>query len=182
MTTIVRTRSLAIDNLRGIAILVMVFDHILIVSHGPLVIRQTVTRIAMPLFFIIGGHLAKRMSPRLIGIGVVGIFLPVAVPFVDDPNVLFWFALFAPIIVLVRQYPRILVLIVAAWLTVTANYTTGPFGTSYEPFALLGLMALGAMIPRERFEINIPGPLHKIGQYPLSCYVGHLLFLRLVTL
>ena len=176
----VKTRSKALDNLRGLAIFLMIFDHVLLVFHGPFVIRHTLTRAAMPLFFVIGGHLIKQVSWRIAGIGVVGILIPIAIPFIDNPNVLFWYAAFAGPIVLAKRYPISLPIIVAVALTVAANGYVKLVGNSYDPLSLFSLMCLGAMIPRAYFSFGtcIPGWIGTVGRFPLRAYVLHLFLLE----
>lgn len=174
-------RCTAIDNLRGFAIALMILDHVFIVFVDPSSpIRLTITRLSMPIFFILAGHLCKRISWRLLLIGVVGITLPLVVSFIDDPNVLFWYAVFAPIIVFLRKYPAALIGVVVFALTVSANYMQGTFYGTYYPPALFAFMALGAIMSRPLvidFAQRIPR-IPWLGTYPLTIYVLHLLALE----
>lgn len=183
--TSVRVRSIAVDGLRGLAIVLMIADHIAIFT-GPFLFRSTITRLSMPIFFILAGHLAHRITWRMPAIGLIGCCIPYVIPFVDKPNVLYWYAIFAPIIVIAKRKSVTLYVIIAISLTIFANYYGGGFFGSYEPFGLLSLMALGAIIPRHGFysALRLPGLslLASIGRYPISFYVGHLLILREVTL
>lgn len=174
-------RCTAIDNLRGLAIALMILDHLLIVFVNPSSpIRMTITRLAMPIFFVLAGHLCKRLSWRLLLIGVVGVLLPTYVSFIDNPNVLLWYALFAPAIVFLRKYPAALIGIVVFSLTAVANYMQGSFAGTYYPPALFAFMALGAMMTRSLvvdFARYIP-KIPFLGMYPLTIYVVHLLILE----
>lgn len=182
---VVKIRHVGIDRIRGLAIAIMIFDHLVLVFQGPQIIRETITRTAMPLFFLLGGYMLHRFSWRIPVIGVTGILLPMVVPFIDDPNVLFYYALFAPAIIYGRKYPVLMLGIVAFALTYGANYYVGqPTRLMYHPVFVLALMAAGTMIPRRFADYGnrLPGFLTMIGQHPLSIYVGHVLFLSVVFL
>lgn len=174
------SRSLSIDNLRGFAILLMILDHCLLVFHGPFIIRHTLTRIAMPLFFVISGHLLKKVSWRIAGVGVIGIILPMLIPFIDNPNVLFWYAAFSAPVVLAKRFPIALPIVVASALTVAANGYVKLVGDSYDPFSLFALMTLGAMINRASFSFGtvLPNWVGKVGRFPLRFYIVHLFILE----
>lgn len=180
-----RVRDQGIDRLRGAAILLMVVDHVLIVTgQATSPLRYTLTRAAMPLFVVIAGHLVDRITWRHGAIGVVGLGLPLLVPFVDSPNVLLWYALACPVILAARRLgPGAVAVLAVVPLTLAANgYDLWPYPGSYDPSGLLGLMAVGALVPRTAFTcgLRLPRLLAGIGRYPLSCYVGHLLVLTAV--
>lgn len=180
-------RSAALDRLRGVAVVLMVFDHLLIVTGqagSPL--RETVTRAAMPLFAVVAGHLSRRGSWRLLGVAVLGLLLPVLVPWVDAPNVLLWLASGSVLVVAARRIAR-----PALWLlplvVLTAAANGRPFlapSGSFEPVAVWALMCLGALMSRpglDRAGARLPAALDRAGRWPLSVYAGHLLVLQLVV-
>lgn len=170
----VKTYSPGIDKLRGLAIVLMVLDHIILVSHGPFIIRETITRAAMPIFFVLSGHLIKKVTWRLFIIGYIGLTLPTFVTFLDDPNVLFWYAAFAPIIVLLRRNPNMLPLVLVVIMGLVANNHLLTVPNSYPPLMLLALMIIGAMIPRKSFTFSnsLPSILIHVGRFPLTLYVA----------
>ena len=176
-----RTHSKAIDSLRGIAIALMIVDHIVIRFAGPIIIHDTITRAAMPIFFIISGHLIKRVNYRHILIGILGILLPLYVSFLDDPNVLFYYAIFSPVILLLKRYPEIGVGVLALCLTFYGNFHDLEFGNGYPPLIILSLMILGTMTPRIFFSFadKIRG-FDRLGRFPLTIYVGHLLIIETI--
>lgn len=184
MTTTVAgrvTRYAAMDRVRGLAIVLMILDHVLALTHTGSPVRLTVTRVCVPLFFILSGHLVRRFSWRTAGIGIVGFFLPLLVPWIDQPNVLFIYAVGAFILSnpYVAKIPPSVV--VAISLTFAANgFDTNHFG--YGVGSLIGLMALGKMLQRNWFAWGekLPTILTTVGKYPLSIYVGHLLILTAV--
>ena len=180
-----RTRSL--DILRGIAIALMVLDHVCVVTGEGGIFRLTITRLSMPLFFLISGHLLSRIDwKRLVIVGIIGACLPYYVTFIEVPNVLFLYALFAPLIVWQKNKPRGLAVITAFGLGMYAN-GFGLIIGAYAPFALLGLMALGRLMSRDLWIIQrwegervsrFVTPFTLLGKYPLSIYVGHLIILE----
>lgn len=182
MTTLVsiRQRIGYLDRVRGLAIVLMVLDHILIfVSHDN-VLRFTLTRAAMPLFFVIGGNLIRKWpSNRVFLIGIIGAALPAFVPWIDSPDVLFWYALFYVPIYLARKH-NLLPWIILVSLTLATNFYMLHLGNSFWPFGLLAIMALGAMMPLDSFRWGnrLPKFLEWPGRHPLSIYVGHLLALQ----
>jgi uncharacterized membrane protein len=177
-----RGRSGQLDALRGLAVLLMVGDHLAYFA-GVTEYRQTLGRVAMPLFFLLAGHLARRMSWRYAWIGALGLALPLAAPWIDSPNVLLYLALFCPLVVLLRRR-RVLLLAGAAYgLTLGANGYLEVLGTGYAPAGLIGLMCLGALADRadlERLRFA-PAWLQLVGRYPLSLYVGHVLLLTVLA-
>ena len=166
-------RSTGIDKLRGLAIILMILDHVVFVTNGPFVIRETITRAAMPIFFLVSGHLVKQVSFRLVTIGTIGIALPTVVTFLDNPNVLVWYALFAPVIVVLKLRPNYLPVALGIILSLAANNHIGIVANSYPPMFLLALMILGAIIPRKRFVTfeRLPNVFTFIGKFPLTIYV-----------
>lgn len=185
-----RVRLAGVDQLRGLAIVLMVADHLLELTHGPLLIRETITRASMPLFFLLSASLVRRLSWRHFGILLAGGALPVLVPWIDSPNVLVLYVLGAVVLVAVRQLPvrwrqPVLTALVVFSLTWYANgYGLWPHGVNaYVPTALVGLMAAGALIGPQRLHqagSRLPAWLGSVGRYPLSVYLWHLLVLQLL--
>lgn len=181
-TPTTRTRSVGLDRLRGLAVVLMVLDHLLLVgglAGHPL--RETLTRAAMPLFAVLAGHLCRRYSWRWAGVFLVGAFLPGAVPWIDAPNILCWLSLGAALVALGRRYPVVYPLVMVLALTLFANgYGATP--GSFQPLAVWALMVVGALLHRPWLETLgrcVPDQLRPFGRYPLTLYVGHLLALQL---
>lgn len=177
-------RAVHLDALRGLAVLAMVVDHLALYADVPL-LRDTVGRLALPLFFVLGGHLLTRLSPRLLLIGALGLVLPGLAPWVDAPNVLLWYALGAFLLAPGWRWAGTAVpagLVVAVALTALANGVTPPAG-SYDPLALFALMALGRLLPRPALDWarRLPQSLSLLGRWPLTVYVGHVLLLTVVA-
>lgn len=182
----VRTRLPELDRLRGLAILLMVGDHVSATLLDLALYRVTLGRLAMPLFFVVAGHLAgSRLGRRHVLALGLGLALPAIVPFIDSPNVLVWWVLGS---VVLYGFDR---LNVPSWgfivlaLTLGANgWAIHPGALSYDPAMLLGLMALGRGLAAESFGFGcrLPEWVGALGRRPLSWYVGHLLVLQLVMM
>jgi hypothetical protein len=183
----VRVRLPGLDRVRGLAVALMAADHLLYVTHGPAELRHTVTRVAMPLFALVAGYLVRRLSLRWLWVFTVGAALPVAVPWIDNPNILCELAAGAVVCVAARRwrYGPLLAFGVLAWaLTIAANGYAVPVG-SYQLTAVVGLMLLGQHSGDLLAGIGgrwLPGWLAGLGRYPLTVYVGHLLAIQLVLL
>lgn len=178
-------RSPALDRLRGLAIGCMVVDHVALLLGGLDVVRLSVGRLALPLFFLIAGHLAARItferatSWRHLGIATLGLLLPVVVSWVDSPNVLI---LWAAGCLLLWGWRRLGLpawgLVVVA-LTCAANGLVFQAGRSFGILEVWALMALGSTLPRSSFGWGgrLPAFLGAVGRRPVLWYVGHLLVL-----
>lgn len=172
-----------LDALRGFAIVCMVVDHLAFFAHADS-LRLTVGRLALPVFFLLAGHLSRRLSPRLLWVLAAGIWLPLFAPWVDSPNVLVWVVAGALLLAGSRALGVTSLPLLVVCLTLLANPSLVPMpGTSYPPAALVAMMALGAFIPRESFAwaANLPAGLAFIGRYPLSFYCGHVLLLTVLV-
>lgn len=158
----------------------MIVDHIFIQVNPQSFVRFTVTRLAMPLFFLISGHLVKRVTKRTAAIFAVGLLLPAFIPWVDSPNVLCWYALGSIIIVYLKK-ARIGIIIFA--LTWAANYYNHPEFSSYWPWSLFALMCFGSLLERKTFAIGekLHSSFAVIGRFPLSIYVGHMILIQAIV-
>lgn len=151
----------------------MVIDHAMLFFGGQIgePVRLTVGRLAVPLFFVVSGHLFRRLSSRTLGVGLLGFLLPVLMPWLDSPNVLTWYALGACLLALFGRLRLPVAAIVVLGLVVGAN-GFGDHVHTYEATALFGLMAVGSMLPRSAFDWgNRLWPwLGRLGRYPITAY------------
>lgn len=177
-----RVRLASLDRARGLAILLMVLDHaVLVAGHGGL-IRGTVTRAAMPLFFLVGGALIRsRLGPRHLLILGAGLLLPYAVPWVERPNILVLYVAGAAVVAGVNRWcpPGWRFGILAVLLTLAANgWTVNPYG--YDAAAVMALLVVGNIAGPSLlgWADRLPGWVGVVGRYPLSIYLGHLLALH----
>ncbi len=186
-------RSAALDGARGAAVLLMLLDHLLVVTgHGDLWwVRSTVTRAAMPGFMVIGGALVSgTMTPprlaRLVRTIAFGVALPVVVPWIDDPNILVMYAAGWLLVWAVRRWTWGAPLLVIVGATLAGNGLLGHTGAGYYPIgAVAALMAAGAWIGPVRlgswlrsFAARRLRPVQWLGRHALAFYVLHLLVLR----
>lgn len=187
MTTITagpKTRISGIDRARGFAIILMMFQHFLLLYHGPNAWESTGGRLVAPIFLIVGGSLVTRMSIRHIHVFILGIFLTIAVPWAGNPSILIYYVISAFIIWGIRRVNFALL-----WIPVfisLALYANGIWVTpngQYSPMAALALMCIGSLIGRTIIG-NLGGLLPKwewlafIGRHPLAFYAGHLMLLE----
>lgn len=177
-------RDVALDRVRGLACLLMLADHAAAsagIGSGPL--RETVTRLAMPLFFLLAGHLARRPSWRHAELVAWGLVIPTVVPWVDAPNVLLWLGVLLPVVAVARRHSNLHLLLVVCLAALANPGSLGglgaPMGTGYPPAALLALILLGALAPRSAFAWGrrLPVWVGVLGAVPLSFYVVHLVVL-----
>jgi hypothetical protein len=182
-----RARLLGLDAARGLAVLLMLGDHLAGLG-GPewLWYRFTLGRVALPLFFVVAGALVRRLTWRHGWVALLGLVLPVLAPWVDSPNVLWWYGYGAVVVYgLGRMLGRPgLWIVVLVGLVMGAN-GFGQHGHTYEPDALFGMMAVGALIGRVQLaewtdKLARSRLLLVAGRWPLSVYVGHVLALQLV--
>lgn len=177
----------SLDRARGLAIVVMVIDHLAVYGWlgslgGPA--QVTIGRLAMPLFFLLAGHLAHRLTSRHAWVFLLGALLPVYVTPIDSPNVLCWWALGCVLLVIFRWAGVSPALIAIIGLSLLANRVRGPEGHTYDPWGLWGLMAVGSLIPTRWFSWGdrLPHVLGPIGRHPIAWYAGHLLLLQTIYL
>lgn len=180
----VRERVPSIDAVRGFAVVCMVVDHLCVVFGGPPLLRLTVGRLAMPLFFVTAGRVSGRLSWRHGAAAAAGLVLPLVVPWLDSPNVLVWWALGAVLLAACRAAGWSPGLVVVAALGIAANGWLDAPGSSYPPGALWGLMAVGALLPfgwwgwGDRLPAQLV--LRWCGRHALGFYVVHVLLLTAV--
>lgn len=180
-----------LDAARGLAIVAMMIDHVSAVSGGPWLVRWTVGRLAMPIFFVLAGYLCRRVSWRTGAVAALGVALPFAVPWIDRPNVLVWWAAGSAVLVGTRRLGIGPGWVAAFCLALMGNFVLLALGDGYPAAALVGLMALGALAGDRdaesggrsyawRWAERLPGWLAVVGERPVRWYVGHLLVLQFV--
>ena len=171
-----------IDRVRGLAILLMIVDHVLVVMQPDSVIRFTLTRAAMPLFCVLAGtFLTDRFKWHrwlyIAGCGVV-LSLP-GVGVQGKPDILL---LLAGSFVVATAWPS-LVLMCFAFLQ-PATWRIGWGG--YEPGLVLGFVLVGRLLPDVLYKLYragslLPNWVAVLGRYPLTIYCVHLLTLGWFT-
>lgn len=171
-----------LDRLRGLAIACMVADHLALFA-GVDVVRLTIGRVAVPVFFVVSGALVRRLTRRHLLVLAAGLLLPLAAPWVDSPNVLALNVAGAALLVLARSRPWGPALLAAVALTFEANGWHNP--TGYPFGVLVALMCLGQWVGPPalgRLGGCLPAFLASPGRRPLTWYLGHVLALTAVVL
>lgn len=177
------SRSDYVDRLRGLAVAVMIVDHILHLV-APWHPARFVTRVAMPLFALLAGHLARH--PRLgrwVGLVLAGVAVALAIPWIDNPNILCWLGGGMGIAYVV-QYNRLAAsLVVAVALTLGANHYSVRIGSGFGGPYVIALCVLGSQMARADFDWmgqRVPGWLAWAGRNALAIYIGHLAVLAII--
>lgn len=179
-----RTRIDGLDLVRGLAILLMVLDHVLVLVDPDHLARLTITRLALPAFAITTGYLWRpRWSTRYLQLLVAAIAADVASGFIGpemgQPGILWLIVYGYGLLWLFEQldWPPVLKVTMAVlawhWLPVGGM---PDWWTGYHPFEVVAWMLLGrhmlsrhqvAGLPRIRWA-------EAIGRRPLTWYVAHL--------
>lgn len=175
-------RNHTIDMIRGLAIFLMVVDHV-IVAYELDPFYRNFTRLALPLFMILAGFLSSgRFTRRYFQVWLAA---AISWPFVLLMNV----AVVHVLLVFVLVYPVLRLplpgLIVAGSLgLLQANNWPVEWG-GYEPGYVLAFLVLGrlSLLSGLSFSVVPPsyGLLAVMGRAPLYTYVGHLILLYLLT-
>lgn len=189
-----RPRLVVLDVLRGVAIALMVVDHVLVVVDPNNWLRFTATRWSLPLFMLVAGALIDlRGWPsnlRLVHLGALG-FIPWSmwIPGMARLDVLLSIPL---AILLVRALLRLTVgrvvpLTLAIGLLLSHLNISGRYfaGVGYDPALVGAWLALGMVWIPPVVAASIPAGVVAgatwLGRRPLSVYVGHLAVLALVV-
>lgn len=177
-----RVRVGAWDAFRGLAVCFMVIDHVALTTGLPDELRILPGRLAMPMFFLLAGYLARTPRWRHLVIGAVGLALPLLVRWIDHPNVLVLWAVGVGVLWLWREAGLPAWILAAVGLGMAANGYVAADG-SYDVVAMWGLMALGGMLPGSAFGWagRLPAAFVLIGRHPIVWYLGHLAVLELAT-
>ena len=190
-------RIAVLDKVRGLAIILMMLDHTLvmlstleIISNGALLTRMTLTRFALPMFMIVSGALWAARTPggkRIGSIILVSIFLNVfMVMFWSEfstPEVLAVWALAALFASFISKYPV---------LAITLSYIQWeywPIGwDGYQPGVVVLFLAVGVLAARCGIVPGtgvagklLPEFLGVIGKRPIIWYAGHLVVLTVLV-
>jgi len=197
-----------IDRLRGLAVVLMVVDHLLVAATAVMVERPTLmtlgrltlvdclrllTRPSLPLFAVCSGVLLSRRSStsvrRLAQIGVAAavsqvMFTPIAgMPDIDVLVVFLAAILMWP---LARGH---LVETIVLGIVAATNLPPFPHGlTGYSVGLVLAFMAVGAAVARSGPEDalgaarRLPSGFGRLGRRPITAYLIHLFAVRLLLI
>jgi uncharacterized membrane protein YcfT len=192
-----RRRDKGLDALRGLAIVLMIVDHVLVAqmyvngwSSAAEWTRLTVTRLSMPLFMIVSGYFMTRSRPftvrRLVQIGIAAIYINVLMETVkvgfDPPEIL---AVWLMVMILAPLMVRFPIELAMLGILQTLYQPIGWPG--YEPGNVVAFLCLGILF-RERQNTllrsvgtRLPSWMSAIGRHPLAWYLGHLTVIILVA-
>lgn len=173
-----RRRLVWIDQARGLAVLLMILDHVLAVAAPGHLLRFTVTRLSLPLFIACVVAVPHRtrsgLSLRLLcGMGLELVLNPIIGLAIPGPVFLLGMLGLAVGPWLASPIPAALGLIQALYLPLPDVWT------GYQPglvlvWAFIGLYAADEL---EQWAPRFPGWLATIGRRPLAWYTAHLVLL-----
>ena len=167
-----------IDALRGFALLVMILDHAILTAGWDDSPLRLLTRIAMPLFFIIAGNLVRRFHwTRMAAILVVGYALNAIAPMFGSFELFSGLIIGCAIVAFCKSVgARFIALTIL--MTMTANFYVWQAG--YLFWMLPAFIIIGALLPRDtlvNFGSKFPRWIAPLGEWPLTLYVAHILLL-----
>lgn len=178
---------LGLDYLRGLAVLLMLADHVVAVAEVPaLEVVRLITRAALPGFALVVGSLSSRkLSPRRQiewgGAAVVVTATMLALGLGLGGLLLVWLALGRYVARVWSPAAQAGALILA--LVVGANGFPWPVPGDYSPPFVVGLVLVGAYLGPSvlgQAGDRLPSWLGWFGRHALELYVGHLVFLLLI--
>ena len=193
-----KAREQILDAMRGLAIVIMIIDHVLslLESVGIQNIlvensRLTITRFSMPLFMIASGIVwvryglkVKRWSQVFFLALILNAMMRLLWPDFNFPEILLVWSVLAIFWRVIVRYPII---------TMIVGYTQTTFWQipwqGFQPGELLIFLSVGALIGkvplenlwRERRPTKLLEPLALVGRYPLAIYGGHLFLLAVIV-
>jgi uncharacterized membrane protein len=182
VTTVQRLGGL--DRLRGLAVGLMVADHVLLAAGAGVGWRLGPTRVALPLFCLVAGALGggpwERRSRRVAQLGVAGVVVSCTAGLVlgtGAPDVLLVLALGIVVVELVERAGSPL-LTLAVLAVAAVQPVTWRVGTGYQVGTVVVLLWLGGL-PGVREGLDAAGSrlpvwLERAGRRPLTVYVVHL--------
>lgn len=187
------SRIAAVDRARGLAVLLMLLDHALVLvqfrAHELVqwayALRMTVTRASLPLFCLCTGVLLhfRRSSRRLLDVALVALVLNVALDVVPigigSPEILGVWSLVMLGSVWLLRWPVPVVVLGVLQATI---WQVGWAG--YEPGLVAAFVAVGVLAgrPALAWADALPAWVGAVGSRPLRWYVGHLVVLMGVQL
>lgn len=180
-------RNVRIDKLRGLAILLMILDHVLCVIDPENLARYTLTRAALPIFMLISGYLLANRNPslkryaQLVAASFCSLLIVQHIPGMAKVDVLFVIAIVLAVWPIARRVP-----ITALCIGAVQSQTFGLWD-GYEPGYLLALLCTGQLLFQTRSRNDyliashvcrfMPRAIEILGRYPLSAYLAHLLII-----
>lgn len=172
-------RSQSIDAIRGIAVVLMLFDHALDVAGSPLALRLGPTRLALPLFMVLSGWLlvgkpgpSRRRSVQL-GLAAAASAGGSYLAGLDAPDILTVYVAALVVRRVIRRTIALDALPVCALCLTVAQFAP-PLWAGYSPWIVLGLISLGEVCRQGGFPIPAIRPCRPfeyIGRHALPVFV-----------
>lgn len=193
-----KAREQILDAMRGLAIVIMIIDHVLSLLESVGIqnilvenARLTITRFSMPLFMIASGIVwvryglkVKRWSQVFFLALILNAMMRLLWPDFNFPEILLVWSVLAIFWRVIVRYPVI---------TMIVGYTQTTFWQipweGFQPGELLIFLSVGALIGkiplenlwRERRTAKLLEPLALVGRYPLAIYGSHLFLLAVIV-
>ena len=171
-----------LDVARGLAVLLMVLDHIWLARAFPCawLIRKVITRAALPIFMMVSGYLwavrgwSWRRGTLLVLAAMLSVRLAAGAG-LPMPDILTIFAVVQAMAALAVRWP---IPLAAAGLLQSSEWRIG--WPNYEPGVVLCFCCLGVLLAKmgELPTLRCRW-LEWIGRHPLTWYLGHLAALAL---
>lgn len=173
-------RWLALDRIRGLAIILMLVDHGLAVAGSPWWSRVGPTRASLPLFMLVSGWLlCGRSRPSDVRCVQLAIATVAAAPAsalagLGAPDILLVYSM---ALVGWHFFRAHAVAATTVGLVTFATFPVTWYG--YHPGYVLGLLGVGALLRQSSgshafrdFGDRLPACFARVGQYPLTWFVG----------
>jgi len=195
---IAKSRLLILDAMRGLAIVIMIIDHVLAalesIGVGSNVVeysRLSVTRFSMPLFMIASGIAWTRYGLRftrwaqvVLWAVVINSLTRLLWPDFNFPEILAIWAALAIAWKFIRRFPIITMIIgytqTTYWQIPWQGFQPGELAIFLGVGVLLSKVSLD-FLWRERRTSRLIKPLAVVGRYPLTIYGGHLIAITLIV-
>ncbi len=198
MSDSLKARSALLDGMRGLAIIIMIVDHILsalesigIESNFVEYSRLTATRFSMPLFMIASGIVwgmyglrLKRWAQVLVLAVALNAMMRLLWPDFNFPEILLVWSALAIFWRLIVRYPIITMIIgytqITYWMLSWQGFQPGELAIFLGAGVLISKSSL-SWLWKEPRTLRLIEPLAFVGRYPLSIYGGHLAMLALIV-
>lgn len=184
--TVTERRVVGVDRLRGLAVLLMVLDHVVALVDPAAPVRYTLTRLSLPAFMaaaaaVWSGRLSGRSCRRLLAVAVVEAALVAALG-LGQPGIVAVYLAVAVGVSVAWPWVRSHVGLVVVLGLIQAFYVRVGWD-GYEPGLVLAWFALGLLARSEVVDLGerLPAWLSSVGRRPLAWYVGHLAVLAAVV-
>ena len=195
---VAKPRLLILDAMRGLAIVIMIIDHLLasleslgIESNFVEYSRLSATRFSMPLFMIASGIAWRlyglrftRWTQVVVWALVINLLTRALWPDFNFPEIL---AIWAALAIAWKLFTRFPIITIIIGYT-QATYWQIPW-QGFQPGELAIFLGIGALLSRSSLDSlwreprtsKLVKPLSVVGRYPLTIYGSHLIVITLIV-